>query len=214
MVEITAVLLNYRRQQNMERLVDSLVNQTIRPEIMLINNSPEQIDIQGVDRCVHIPWNAGCWARLLFARYAIGRWILFIDDDIYPRDDGLLEYLLGTAPQGIITGAVGRVLGHEEPYYRRDIIKGYAHIIKGRFMFFEKRLLDDVPLSTYDGEHDVRFLEDIYLSLKIGRCQPVHRVDNIIRLIEVNPSSRDGVGISEVPGHAQRRNAFCKWCLQ
>lgn len=214
MTKVTAVLLNYRRPQNMYKLVEKLCIQTVKPEIMLINNSSDHFAISGVDKYIHIPWNAGCWIRLPFARYAEGDHILFMDDDVLPGENTMIEYLLDTSRDGAITGIVGKTVARAYPHYREDVRDGDAHIVKGRFMFFEKELLAQVPMSIYQGKHDIRFLEDIYMSLCIGMMLPIHKIDSEIKVKEVNLSSRDGVGISEEPGHMERRHNFCKWFLE
>lgn len=217
MPEVTAILLQYKRPEKLARLIDALKGQTEKPEIMVIDNGPQPFTLREVGKYVRIPWNAGCWIRLAFARYTATDWIVFMDDDVLPADGCFVEDALRIAqerPQAI-TGAFGRTLAFDPPHYRDDAIE-YVHIIKGRFVIFNKALLEKVTLHPYGGEHDPRFLEDIFLSLQVGGCHPVHWADLGLqrRIIEQSSGGQDGLGVSEEFDHLQRRGDFCRWYLE
>jgi hypothetical protein len=66
--KVTAVLLSWKRKENMPLIIDALRKQTTPVEVWVINNDGSE-DF-GADRLISIPWNAGEWARYVqsFAR--------------------------------------------------------------------------------------------------------------------------------------------------
>lgn len=220
MAEVTAVLLNYKRPKYCYDLMCELRGQTVPVDTILIDNS-EDSDffsmLAGDVAYVAAPWNAGCWIRLPFARYANTKYIMFMDDDVFPAMDTFVSDALSIVEDsGCMVGVEGRTIAKSYPFYRDDVFAGYAPIIKGRFMLFQKKMLDKVHLSTYGGGHDARFLEDIFMSLETGRGKNSHFVSDHLggMLRERNPDRRDGLGISESPDHMKNRNDFTEWYMR
>lgn len=217
MAEVTAIILNYKRPHLVVNLMYRLKQQTVDVDTILINNAEEPGIFSFSSGYVHIPWNAGCWIRLPFARYANTKYIMFMDDDVFPATDTFVSDALSIAEDsGCMVGVEGRTIAKSYPFYRDDVFAGYAPIIKGRFMLFQKKMLDKVHLSTYGGGHDVRFLEDIFMSLETGRGKNSHFVSGHLggMLRERNPDRRDGLGISENPDHMKNRNDFTEWYMR
>lgn len=213
MSDVTAVLVSYRRQENVCQLVETLRQQTLRPELMLINNW----DMRAfqIERTAFIPWNAGPMARYLFAVYAETEWLMFIDDDLMPSDVEFVADALAIAKQrpAAITGAYGRQLAKTPRHYRKDA-QGDVAIIKGRFQMMRRSLLDQVYLPPMG--NDVLFAcDDIYVCLEAGRGEPVHWADGALaeRLVEM-PEGGNEVALSLQQGHMQRREAACAWWLK
>lgn len=211
MSDVTAVLLNYRRPENLYLLIDSLRWQTNVPEIILVNNSPEYHHPLGVERAVQIPWNAGCFARIYFALYAGTEWVMFIDDDLRPKDAQFVEDALAAARQhpNVITGAFGRKLSPTPPHYhgRQDVTEGLVAIVKGRFMFFRRELLGRLCLSRFP-LHYLPRCDDIYLSFEIGACCPVHRLEpGLAERLQELPAG--DVGLRNLSDHFTQREQFC-----
>jgi len=212
MPQCTAVLLNWKRPQNMGRIIDSLRGQSERPELWVVNNAPGSAAF-AVDRTAHIPWNAGVSIRVLMAVYVETPWVLFVDDDLMPGDANWLADALKIAEQhrNVITGCWGRLLDLTPPHYREDAT-GFVDIIKGRVMLFRRELLADVRLPAAPPELDVRFCEDIHLSLEVGLCNPVHWADQGLqnRMVELE----DNDALCMRPGHGFERERFCEWYLE
>ena len=209
---VTAILLNYARPDNLRLLIEELRGQTEPPEIWVIDNAGR--GEFGADRTVHIPWNAGVSIRVLMAVYVATPWVMFLDDDLAPCDEQFIEDALGVATErpNVITGAYGRRLAGEWPQYREDAW-GAVEIIKGRFMLFRRAILDNVRLPAVPPDLDVRFCEDIHLSLEAGRGEPVHWADRGLlgRLRDL--PGWDG-GLSSRAGHDHERNRFCEWWMK
>lgn len=214
MQAVTAILLNYQRPTNIERIVERLEAQSECPEIIVINNGPFLPDV-GRARTVDIPWNARCFVRHLFALYATTEWVAVLDDDLIPSDAGFLEAALRVAaarPEAI-TGAFGCYLGDAPPYYAfTQPASGAVEIIKGRFMLYRRALLGRVRLGRMPMQFGQRG-DDIFLSLEIGRGQAVHWADEGLRkrLAELPPG---GVGLEHDPKHYAYREAFCHYYVE
>ena len=209
---VTAILLYYQRHDNMPRIVQALQEQSEAVDIwMIVNNSTWQS--WGADRAVHIPWNAGVSIRVLMAVYAETPWVMFLDDDLVPDDTEFVKDALRLAVKrpDVILGAYGRYLSPTPPHYHCDA-DGRVRIVKGRFMFFHRDLLDNVRLPCVPPELDVRFCEDIHLSLEVGRGEPVHWVDAGLR--ERLRELPDAGGLCHRPGHMAERERFCEWWLE
>jgi GT2 family glycosyltransferase len=212
-MKVTAILLNYRRPDNTVSLVKALRGQTVRPETLLVNNS-STVRRFNADLAVYIPWNAGCLVRHLFALYVDSEWIMVIDDDLIPHDARFVEDALTVATQrpNAITGAFGRRLGKRPLYYhgQPDVV-GDTALVKGRFMLYRRDLLARVNFGRLIEMGDPEYLrrcDDLFLSLEIGRGQPVHWADAGLqaRLVEL-PAGE--VGLEKDGQHFEIRERFC-----
>ena len=209
---VTAVLLNYKRPKNMVALVESLYSQTEPVSILLVDNSG-LIEPWNVDRAVYVPWNAGCYARTIFALYAKTDWVMMFDDDLMPNDSLFVEDALRIAKQHrFITGAFGCRLSKTPLHYmgRPNVDStGPSSMVKGRFMVYRRSLLDSVTLGGLMQCEKYRIrCDDIYLNLSTGHGDPVHWVDVGLRqrLKELPPGR---VGSEFAPGHYETREEFC-----
>lgn len=212
MSRVTAILLNYKRPENMEALIESLHSQTEPVSILLVDNSG-QMEQWDVDRTVYAPWNAGCYARTIFALYAETKWVMMFDDDLMPNDARFVEDALRIAEQHrFITGAFGCRLSKTPPHYmgRPNVDStGPSPMVKGRFMVYRRSLLDCVTLGGLMQYKRYRIrCDDIYLNLLTGHGNPVHWVDVGLRqrLKELHPGR---VGSEFTPGHYETREEFC-----
>jgi len=211
--EVTAILLNYRRQGNVYRIIEALQRQDGRPEIMLIDNGPEPYPWVVPGRVVRVPWNAGPYVRIPFAVYAQTPWIMFLDDDLVPTDDQFVDDLryIAELRQDCIAGLFGKRL-IPGPHYYSDApdADGWVHIVKGRCMMFHRSVLERVTLSNA-----VRIMpethEDVYLSLEVGRGRPTNWVEpGMYERIEELPAP---FALCDRPTHDEERDQVVAWHL-
>ena len=204
---VTAILMSWKRQPNMPRIVSALRNQTVPVEIWLINN----LDFKdfGADRLIAFPWapdSAGEWARYPISARAETEYVMFQDDDWLIGDDEFVEDAMAEqfvmCPDNIL-GVSGRGLQSRPPYYHPDIDDGYAAIVKGHFQIFRADMTRRIRLPRLEVS------SDIYWSLDAGGGQPVHWISKDLsdRLVEL---PRRGVGYEFRPGHYQEREEVCK----
>lgn len=215
--DITTILLNYRRPQNLPLLIEALKEQAVSSAIMVINNHGESRCFAGADRDVHIPWNAGCFARLAFLPWVRTPWVAFMDDDALPADPNFMSDALTIAegrPIRAITGAFGRWLGTHPPHYHgQPDVTGRTPIIKGRFMLFRRQAVGLLHVPCLPIEDDADYLircDDLYLSLELGRGNPIHWADEGLQdRIEDLPGEE--VGLDTHPSHYLIRERFCAY---
>jgi len=85
---ITAVIVSYKREGNLEKIVNSLKSDLIE-EIIIFNNDPDKkIEVDGVV-VVNSKKNWRCWAKYIIGQMVKTDWVLSIDDDIMLGKDGL-----------------------------------------------------------------------------------------------------------------------------
>lgn len=109
--EVEAILINYRRPENVVRQIAALRAQTVACMITLcdVHPTPEcalpESAVAAVDR--HYRWehNLGCFNRFVPALASAGPWVWYLDDDVVPGRR-CLEFLLATA-RSRGCGAVG-----------------------------------------------------------------------------------------------------------
>lgn len=203
-MKITAVLLSYRRKENMPLIIDALRRQTVPVEIWLINN--DGLEDFGADRLIAIPWNAGEWARYVVAGRVETDYCLFQDDDFMLGDRRFVQDAVAIHREkcpGYILGTAGRGLQSSPPYYQPDITDGYAAILKGHFQLFGTDVVRRARIPQHPSA------SDIYWSLDIGGGDDVHFVSKeLARRLET--LDRHGVGYEFRPEHYQEREAVCK----
>ncbi len=215
-MSITVVLLNYRRTANMHSLLRKMREQTLTPELMIINNGPRALAAQIRENMRHVwlPFNAHPFARHLLSLYVETEWIMTIDDDIVPIGPTFIERALALAEErpNVITGAWGCRLGESRPYYRvREAPYGETEIIKGRLMIHRRKMLEEVRFGKMPFQFGMRGA-DIFMSLEMGKCQPVHFA-----------SQELAMGLRELPAkksveahvdHYLQEEAFCEYYME
>jgi hypothetical protein len=227
---VTALLLNYRRPQNMQRVLDCLASQTAPTQVYLWNNgSPLQVrcgegeELASVERhplvrlVVTPNGNLGCWPRWLLGSMADTEYVCTLDDDLLLADDRVLEDAIAASRDKCPDGIVGffgweRLPGRS--YRASRHIDGaeqdrWVDLIKGRFMLLRRELLERVPLVhpvVRDEAEMLRRADDIVLSLTVSRGRRrAHLVPGVLgrRYVEL---SECGVGLRNEPGHREMRD--------
>jgi len=205
---LTVVLLNYKRPRNLGAILDALDCQHLKSETIVIDNSGVRTRSDVV-----IADNAGCFARLLFSVYARTDWVMWIDDDICPADDAFTYDAVGIAEEhlGGVVGIYGHKVNRQAPHYVKvESASGNVALVKGRLLLFHRSLLADVHLSRQMLSTNREYLkrcDDLYLSLEIGRCEPIHWADDgLMGRVEALPDG--GVGVCRDAVHYQVREQF------
>jgi hypothetical protein len=202
-VRVTAILLSYKRPLNMPAIIDSLRGQSEEVEIWVINNS--DCGYFREDRSIHIPWNAGEWARYVFAPIVDTEYVLFQDDDWLITDDEFVEMAIeihtAMAPDGIV-GIGGRAIERDQPHYiGRDPItsNGYTPFLWGHVQLFKRDRSREIVIPHHP------YASDIHWSLQMGGN---HWVSSYLRN-RVVQMDEHGVGLSHRDCHMEEREAAC-----
>lgn len=208
MKKVTAILLRYKRPGNIDEIWMALHRQTVIPEIMIIDNSTEMTGH------ANIPWNGGCFARLLFSVYAKTEWIMWISDDLCPGDNTFVEDALTIAWRhtGMLTGIYGHGYNEKPPHYvKMDNQSGFVPIIKGGIVLFKRDMLEHVPLARamlFNDPEYIRRCDDLYLSLELGRGRNVHWADDSLAA-RTRELPDYNVGLCKDSQHYLIREQFC-----
>lgn len=211
----TALLLNWRRPENLAEVIASIRRQSVSVSIWLWDNSGTVESDCGADVVVRSSKNFRCWPRWLMGALGgdeVGRYVFSLDDDLKMRNRGLiercvryLENLEDGEVSSTIVGKSGVVLqpgeaeGKSLPYTRghhqdadpdRDI---EVDVLKGQFLFFNRQLLEGVPLNRADED-------DIRLSSFAKRCIIPSFMAGAFQELPNHDS------LCGQPGHYQRRD--------
>jgi GT2 family glycosyltransferase len=205
--DITILLLNWKRPENLRCVLDSIGIQTVRPIIFLWNNGGP-FNHRLVDWQVKSPINACCAPRWSMGAMAPTRFVCSLDDDVALADNqvlsDLVDYMDKLSPRDCLVGAFGVIL-HPHKSYKNSQHLGARHgsdtrvdIVKGRFLACSTETLRSVRMVLASED-------DIELSSLVARGRPkYHRLPGILgnRLVNL---PEHGVGLAQRPEHHSRR---------
>jgi hypothetical protein len=207
----TAILLNYKRPQNIKAIVDALRSQTVQVKIFLWNNNPEYSFKNIVDLEVVSSENLRCFPRWTLSSFAQTQYIFSLDDDLLPIDDDLIKKcceIHKKIPEKYnpIIGATGVIL-NDNLNYQKSLHYKIGHgkdvrvdIVKGQFMFMGSAIFKHIPLS-----HEFIFEDDIYVSsYSKFKYLPSIVSNSFVELANKEES------LWKSPGHFERRNEAVK----
>jgi hypothetical protein len=142
---ITAILLNWKRPENIVKTIKSIRDQSIPVKICLWNNNPDDKTNYDVDLQINSPNNFKCYPRWMMASLIETNYIFTLDDDLVLSDDNVIEDTLNlykriNTDDKLILGYTGVILNQDKDYWtsehltepKNEDIK--VDIVKGRFM--------------------------------------------------------------------------------
>ena len=242
MTDITVLLLNYKRPQNLPKIIDCLKAQTISPSIFLWDNSGDSsFNDDRLDLTFRTSNNQGCSPRWLMALYSQTKYIMTHDDDFLITENDILEKIVRTLDKEendrTILGLEGIVLdksksysqhiGYENRYRFRGnkygaIIPRYGHIkqserthmVKGRLMAMRTESIKKyIDFQKLLSERE----DDITVCSMIGQGQRIHLVPIFFKTCIEEIPEKDGqkVGNKDNSVHQSSRDiAFEKYFLK
>lgn len=208
----SAVVLSYRRPQNLIEVIASLRMQEPAPSTVLVfHNSPSRMRVVGaVNVCSS--HNFGCHARHAAAMLLPEHRIVFIDDDVVLRSSTVASKLLAALERSSVTGAVGRDLADGDHPYTDGREKvgstGEVDVVKGWLCAARRDALADVLHISAGLPEEIRGEDDICLSAATELCGGPRPVLAGIHPDEVR-HLRDQIGQDKRPDHYARRDAAC-----
>ena len=195
---VTAILLSWKRPQNISRIVHELKRSPRVSEILLWNNDPENdLELPGV-KVVNSPQNYHCLARYCMVPLAENNQIWFQDDDLLIRPEQLeIIHSAYTRDPARIYGVAGRNIVNG--LYSADLVHGECEIVLGQAMLFHRSLLHFAfePLGFIPADVTE---DDIIFSLA---CNRLHFAVDVSPL--ETPGWDDDAALWKVPGHFERR---------
>ena len=220
-MKITTLLLSYKRVKNLDKIIGSIKNSSVKTELIIINNNPD-IDLK-IDNIstINMGDNYGCMARHAIALLSQTSHCLFFDDDLMLEKDTIknLSNWSKKLPESII-GYFGINLNRKDknsPYltgkktFTEHIDKPkLVDIVLGRIHFCQKeKMVDSFKLLLQTPNID-RVEDDIFLSMSNNfngfKNYVVPKIQNggYINLPEGD------VAISRQPGHINKRDFTIK----
>ena len=167
--KVTALLLNWKRQDNIVKVIQSIKDQTVDIKIWLWNNNIEDKTIYNVDVQINSSENFKCWPRWLIGSMVDEGYIFTLDDDIMFNKTNVIENCLkyyksiDLKKEFPIIGYSGVVLDDEMGYWTSKHISNpiedediKVDIVKGRFMFMDKNILSKVGLENEPTCEDIK----------------------------------------------------------
>jgi len=220
--KVTAILLNYERPENYEKLASSLSSQVgVNIDIWVWDSGLNLPNQKGI-KIFRDPINPGIFIRWELARFAKGEYILFIDDDVLPLDNKVLIDTIRTRekyPPNVVVGWKGvrvdtdyRSGKHIHSKHIKEDAK--VHFCKGNFMLFRQDQLKDLRAFPPELlEIDERAHGEFWYELQMGRCKPVHRV---IKCLEgrLDNSYANGKGLEYRKDHYDKQPKHYHKCLE
>lgn len=209
-----ALLLNWKRGENLKKVIESIRHQSIKVEIYLWNNNPDDTHKYDVDFQFNSPVNLKCWPRWNLASFIKQGYIFTLDDDIIFGDNKIVEDLIeyynriDTLESEVpIIGWTGVVVNDRNYWKCKHISEPRetdtkVDIVKGRFMFTKTQILDKVTITRED-EDDIKISS--YSNTKI--------LPSLLRDRMVNLDEMD-VGLINTPNHKDNRVVACKKYFQ
>ena len=206
--QMTLLLLNWKRPDNLRRVLETIRAQSIVPAVFLWNNGAA-FSHPLVDWQINSDCNMGCWPRWTMGAMATTRYVCSLDDDFAFGDEhvvqDLQECLDAQARPDRLLGACGVILDPARSYGDCTHVHGdpggdvAVDIVKGRMLACRTQALREVALLGAIRE------DDIALSALIAPDSLRHHLLPGVLGGRMVSLPEQGVGLSQQPAHAASR---------
>lgn len=180
-MKASALLLNWKRPENIKIIIELLKSQTIPIEILLWNNNVDDHTKYDVDLQINSEKNLMCLPRWFMGLYASSEYVFSLDDDLVFNDLKVIEDCIDfIGKRDIAIGKTGVILNQEKNYWKskhilnpdpnNDIV---VDIIKGRFLMCRKKHISKILINDFINVDysNPRIEDDIILSSMINDKQ-------------------------------------------
>ena len=201
MLDLTVCLLNWKRPENISRIISALHG---RVRLFLWDNSGLYPKDNRLDWQVTSSVNKNCSPRWWMAQMAETKYVCSLDDDLIPADEAVLSDAVNffnsvRSPIAGI-GPYGKKLDPKTTYYSNYVANTqqdeFVDLLLGRFIMIEKERLKNLNIRHPE--------DDIELCAALSQKQKKQfLVPHIFRNRFIDLPSANA--ISERPGHYERR---------
>ena len=217
--ELAVVVLDWKRPQNMESVIESIRGQSIPVDLYVVHQANNRVYESAEN--IHVETNRGCGTRWDILPLVENPYTVFIDDDIKLTDDKILETMLYHVKTRGHVSAVGITLGDhpERPYSSGN--KVYApkeptrvNICMGNINMVNTRKARTIwcgateyirtmrrPETSIIGDDDIisshLFNRNSYLNYAVGNGEKPYETLSTMH------------GLENMPGHYEFRNELC-----
>jgi hypothetical protein len=219
---ISAVILNWKRPECVEKVVSVLGNNEFIDEIIVCHCRVESTftakhsaaDVVNLDYSGSVNKNYGLSCRFLAADTARNETVLILDDDVLPNDyaiSGLYTHHLENPD--VIVGNMGRNPNQSFTYRIRNL-DGNCVIVLTRFMMFKRSYASkffsysDCLVELQKKARPLWNGEDIFFSLVILKLSG--RPNIAYKGLRISRIKNDEPGISSWRGHHQFRSTLIR----
>ncbi len=153
---VTAILLNWKRPENLVEVIKSIRSQNIPIDIWLWDNSNSEHKFD-VDQRFQSSINLKCFPRWCLASMVQTEYFFVIDDDIMFTDGEVIsdciQYHKLIDIEDLILGQTGVILNKEMIYFNSEHFSNVERsvgvdIVKGRFMFMKQSVMNKVTMDA------------------------------------------------------------------
>ncbi len=214
--QITVLLLNFKRPQNLPRIISSLKQQTIPVQIFLWDNSGEGYQDERIDLIFNASDNQGCSPRWLMALYSKTPYIMTHDDDYVITKNDTIEKIVKCLKEQdnhrTIVGLEGIVI---------DKNKSYEEHLGGenRYRFNGNNYGCVVPKLLWNNKRMKSLVSSERVHLVKGRLMAT-RTKNILEYVNLNKllqEREDDIAVSAMIGRGEKIHlipSFMKDCTE
>lgn len=174
-MKATALLLNWKRPDNLKNIISNLRKQTVGVEIFLWNNNPDDHGEYDVDMKIDSGKNLMCYPRWFMGSFASTEYVFSLDDDLIFNDTSVVEDCINyVSEHDCIIGKTGVILNDNKSYWgskhllnpiNKDTL---VDIIKGRFIMMSKYKLENIKFLNQTTANP-RVEDDIIVSSHFDR---------------------------------------------
>jgi hypothetical protein len=225
---VTVVLLNFKRSDNIRKIVDNMINYNSVAEIIVVSNNPNSTFTYPNKKVIVLDMMAyeddlGVAVRFKACLLAMNRHILIADDDLMVTEAGLSNLLTARYehPWSIV-GFWGRDYNHSNPDYAYiDTGPGHHDIALTKALLLDTcacRAFWEASHLMQDIAHEAAVTwngEDIFMSLvshKVLGDSPF--ITPYQEGIDVHQLTEGTVGISSAQNHLPHRIKFVQTAVQ
>lgn len=228
--------MNYKREQNLPKIIDSLRSQTVDCEIFLWNNSGKIYENPHVDWIINSSNNVRCWSRWSMVPFASNEYVMTLDDDLLFTSEKCLELLVAESEQNYVPGRAigthGVILDRNKNYYPRGMSQSLrkvgiklaprhfkypeknmlVDILKGRLIFCRKDDVKKIPILP-DLKGEFIFGDDIVVSKYLaGKKRKHHLLTHKLNgLVEEMWGGTEEMALSSAKDWEEQRNRIAKF---
>jgi hypothetical protein len=201
MIDLTVCLLNWKRKENLDRILDLLHGNV---KVFLWDNSGDLTKDPRTDWQITSSINQKCHPRWWMLQQAKTKYVCSMDDDLILKDIEIFNHLiefLEKNPECLGVGGFGKIINHYLPYKNWGQVNNvkqdtYVDILLGRLILTKTQNIKDIVIN--ESEDDIQLCSIISKKQRQKFIVPALLKDNIMEL-------SDDFALWRHEGHFQRR---------
>lgn len=223
MVKIASIIITYKRDENIPRVIEGIRSQTVPSEIWVWGNRKHGFSVPTADVLINSTRNFYCQPRFLIAGFVKTPYIFNQDDDLAIKDKYLFAKLIETSKQypNDFIGWNGRKfddrVNWEKAYsfpgrgFCDDTDMDGLDMLNVGVSFFPTRLVNQIKINPFvDGitEEQMKYGDDMIISSQLKN----KRITSYMRKAfeYLNEYEERGAALSKQTQHMNVRDEMCR----